>query len=101
MHFRTKKVECQIMEDKRQYGHATAKKWRVKSPERLDPKCAHFMRCGGCQGQHIPIEMQRKAKESALFKRLSKLQSETDFIPAYDLWRCLGISSSCAFEFMV
>ena len=34
------------------------------------------MRCGGCQGQHIPIEMQRKAKESALFKRLSKLQSE-------------------------
>ena len=70
------KVECQIMEDKRQYGHATAKKWRVKSPERLDPKCAHFMRCGGCQGQHIPIEMQRKAKESALFKRLSKLQSE-------------------------
>ena len=34
------------------------------------------MRCGGCQGQHIPIEMQRKAKQSALFKRLRKLQSE-------------------------
>lgn len=70
------KVECRILEDKRQYGHAIVKKWRVKSPERLAPKCAHFMRCGGCQGQHIPIEMQRKAKESALFKRLSKLQSE-------------------------
>ena len=69
------KVECRILEDKRQYGHAIVKKWRVKSPERLAPKCAHFMRCGGCQGQHIPIEMQRKAKESALFKRLSKLQS--------------------------
>ena len=30
----------------------------------------------GCQGQHIPVEMQRKAKEKALFSRLSKLQEE-------------------------
>ena len=70
------RVECHVLEEKRQYGRAVAKKYLIKSPERLAPKCAHFMRCGGCQGQHIPIEMQRKAKESALFKRLSKLQSE-------------------------
>ena len=36
----------------------------------------NYGRCGGCQGQHIPVEMQRKAKEKALFSRLSKLQEE-------------------------
>ena len=30
MRFRTKKVECRILEDKRQYGHATAKKMASK-----------------------------------------------------------------------
>ena len=49
------RVECHVLEEKRQYGRAVAKKYLIKSPERLAPKCAHFMRCGGCQGQHIPM----------------------------------------------
>ena len=59
------------------------------------------MRCGGCQGQHIPIEMQRKAKQSALFKRLGKLQSEPISFQPMICGDALGVSSSCAFEFMV
>lgn len=70
------KVVCTVLEDKRQYGRAMAKKWLVTSPERVMPNCAYYGRCGGCQGQHIPVEMQREAKQTALFKRLSKLQPE-------------------------
>ena len=61
---------------KRQYGLATAQKWLQESNQRVEPQCRYYGRCGGCQGQHIPVEMQRKAKEKALFSRLSKLQAE-------------------------
>lgn len=76
------KVVCTVQEDKRQYGRAVAKKWLVTSPDRVAPTCAYYGRCGGCQGQHIPVAMQREAKQTALFKRLSKLQLEPiDFQP--------------------
>ncbi|OOF38809.1 23S rRNA methyltransferase [Rodentibacter mrazii] len=76
------KVEALVTEEKRQYGRAVAKKWLEKSPNRVLPPCQYYERCGGCQAQHIPIEMQREAKQSALFKRLAKLQQESiDFQP--------------------
>ncbi|OOF47092.1 23S rRNA (uracil(1939)-C(5))-methyltransferase RlmD [Rodentibacter trehalosifermentans] len=76
------KVECRVLEEKRQYGRAVAGKWLEKSPNRVLPQCAYYERCGGCQAQHIPIEMQREAKQAALFKRLAKLQQEPiDFQP--------------------
>ncbi len=70
------KVEAVVTDEKRQYGLATAQKWLQKSNQRVEPQCRYYGRCGGCQGQHIPVEMQRKAKEKALFSRLSKLQAE-------------------------
>ena len=69
-------VECRVLEEKRQYGRATAQQWRIKSPQRVAPQCPYYEHCGGCQGQHIPVEMQREAKQRALFSRLSKLQPE-------------------------
>ena len=72
----TEKVEAVVTDEKRQYGLATAQKWLQESNQRVEPQCRYYGRCGGCQGQHIPVEMQRKAKENALFSRLSKLQAE-------------------------
>ena len=65
-----------MTDEKRQYGLASAQKWLQKSNQRVEPQCGYYGRCGGCQGQHIPVEMQRKAKEKALFSRLSKLQAD-------------------------
>lgn len=70
------KVECTVLEEKRQYGRAVVKRWLEKSPLRVLPKCIYYKRCGGCQAQHIPIEMQREVKQTALFKRLARLQQE-------------------------
>jgi len=72
----TEKVEAIVTDEKRQYGLATAQKWLQESNQRVEPQCSYYGRCGGCQGQHIPVETQRKAKEKALFSRLSKLQAE-------------------------
>ncbi|PVX39683.1 23S rRNA m(5)U-1939 methyltransferase [Pasteurella langaaensis DSM 22999] len=77
----SEQVQLQILEEKRQYGLAVAKKILTPSPQRQLPKCEHYGRCGGCQSQHIPIEMQREAKQNALFQRLQKLQNDIEFMP--------------------
>ena len=70
------KVIARVTEEKRQYGLAVAQKWLQKNTQRLTPACGYYKYCGGCQGQHIPLEMQCQAKQNALFSRLSKLQRE-------------------------
>ncbi|QLB12167.1 23S rRNA m(5)U-1939 methyltransferase [Bisgaardia hudsonensis] len=75
------KVEFSIIEEKRQYGRGKVKKWLKLSEQRQSPKCSYYQSCGGCQSQHIPLSLQREAKQKALFQRLSKLQSNIEFMP--------------------
>ncbi|VEI46445.1 23S rRNA 5-methyluridine methyltransferase [Actinobacillus equuli] len=58
------------MEEKRQYGRAKAVKILKQSVERQQPSCALYGKCGGCQMQHIPLDLQRETKQQALFQRL-------------------------------
>ncbi|WP_150539962.1 23S rRNA (uracil(1939)-C(5))-methyltransferase RlmD [Actinobacillus vicugnae] len=75
-------VEIRVLEEKRQYGRAKAAKILKKSSERQLPSCALYGKCGGCQMQHIPLTLQREAKQQALFQRLQKLQAKLiDFQP--------------------
>lgn len=75
-------VAIQTIEEKRQYGRAKAVKILKRSANRQMPSCAIYGKCGGCQMQHIPVALQRQAKEEALFRRLQKLQSDPiDFQP--------------------
>ncbi len=70
------KVQFRILEEKRQYGHGVTRKILQASPFRQTPPCAYYAECGGCQSQHIAIELQREAKQNALFRQLTKLQTE-------------------------
>lgn len=70
------KVEAKIIEDKRQYGRATAVRFLQKSADRQTPFCPIYTQCGGCQMQHIPLALQRETKQQTLFNRLQKLQAE-------------------------
>lgn len=63
-------------EEKRQYGLGVAKKILRESPNRQQPNCPYYGQCGGCQGQHIPLTLQRETKQKALFRRLTQLQSQ-------------------------
>lgn len=72
----TELLEVQVLEEKRQYGKAVARKILRHSTVRQTPKCPDYQQCGGCQSQHIPVQMQRDAKQKSLFQRLQKLQSQ-------------------------
>ncbi|AHG82504.1 23S rRNA (uracil-5-)-methyltransferase RumA [Bibersteinia trehalosi USDA-ARS-USMARC-188] len=76
------RVRAKVLEEKRQYGHAQAVEILQKSAKRQSPFCPVYSQCGGCQMQHIPLEMQRQTKQNSLFQRLQKLQAEAiDFQP--------------------
>lgn len=75
-------VEIKTLEEKRQYGRAKAVKIVKKSAKRQTPFCQYYNQCGGCQMQHISLDLQREAKQNALFHRLQKLQENPiDFQP--------------------
>lgn len=69
-------VEAKILEEKARYGRAQALKIVQKSANRQTPFCPVYHECGGCQMQHIPLDLQRETKQKALFQRLQKLQAK-------------------------
>lgn len=76
------KVKAVILDEKRQYGLARAVKILQKSSDRVEPQCQFYQQCGGCQTLHIAINLQRQAKQKALFSRLAKLQVKPiEFMP--------------------
>ncbi|MCK3654729.1 23S rRNA methyltransferase [Pasteurellaceae bacterium Macca] len=78
----TEVVEAKVIEEKRQYGRATGVKILQPSAQRTSPFCPIYSQCGGCQGQHIALSLQREAKQNALFRRLQGLQkTPIDFQP--------------------
>ena len=75
------KVEVRVLEEKKQYGHGVTKKILQRCEQRIEPKCGYYAECGGCQMQHIPLQLQRQIKQQALQRHLNRLQSEIDFQP--------------------
>ncbi|XWY21007.1 23S rRNA (uracil(1939)-C(5))-methyltransferase RlmD [Bisgaard Taxon 45] len=75
------KVEVRVVTEKRHYGHAISTHILSAHPARQVAKCAYYAQCGGCQSQHIPIDMQRHAKQQALFQRLQQLQPQATLMP--------------------
>lgn len=74
-------VEFTVLENKRQYGVGRTRKiWQTHSQRQL-PRCTYYGQCGGCQSQHIPINMQREAKQQALFRQLSQWHKQIEFMP--------------------
>ncbi len=43
------------------------------SPERIEPRCEAFGRCGGCAMQHVSIEQQRDIKSRVLHDNLQRI----------------------------
>ncbi|QGM81656.1 23S rRNA (uracil(1939)-C(5))-methyltransferase RlmD [Otariodibacter oris] len=78
----SEQVDANVIEEKRQYGMAQAVRFSHKSANRVEPDCSLYAQCGGCQMQHISLDLQRATKQKALFQRLQKLQSAPiDFQP--------------------
>src|SRR5688572_18839548 len=63
-------VECVIMQHHSRYNEGKVIAVLKPSPQRVTPECQHFMVCGGCSMQHLPMEEQLRLKEQMLFEQL-------------------------------
>ena len=84
-------VSAQIVREKKQFAEAELVDLRETSPNRVEPKCPYFGRCGGCAYQHIDYEHQLAIKSQQVLdvlKRIGKLQnlSINAVVPSPDVY---------------
>ncbi|MGS0679688.1 23S rRNA (uracil(1939)-C(5))-methyltransferase RlmD [Shewanella sp. 125m-7] len=65
-------VSVQLTEQKKKFSRAKLLKVDKVSAQRVEPKCPHFGKCGGCDLQHLEIEAQRQHKASTLVDLVNK-----------------------------
>jgi tRNA/tmRNA/rRNA uracil-C5-methylase (TrmA/RlmC/RlmD family) len=55
-------VSAEIVREKKQFAEAELIEVKESSPDRVEPQCPYFGRCGGCAYQHISYEHQLAIK---------------------------------------
>src|SRR5213592_2622324 len=55
-------VAAEIVREKKQFAEADLVEVKQRSPDRLEPQCPYFGRCGGCAYQHVSYEHQLAIK---------------------------------------
>ncbi|MBU6410298.1 MAG: class I SAM-dependent RNA methyltransferase [Verrucomicrobia bacterium] len=72
-------VEAEVTEVKSNFARAKLLKIIHPSPDRVEPHCIYFGKCGGCQYQHADYaaQLKMKGKQVAdLFERIGKIRSD-------------------------
>jgi 23S rRNA (uracil1939-C5)-methyltransferase len=59
--------------EKRSYAHARLVAINEPSPDRVEPRCAHFGQCGGCHLQHVAYERQLQLKQEVVVDQLQRI----------------------------
>jgi len=74
------RVRVRITEEKKRYAQGELLEIIERSPLRVEPKCAVFGpgagRCGGCQWQHLPYDLQWKTKVQGALHALARVGFE-------------------------
>jgi len=71
-------VRVRLTQDKQNFARGELVEVVTASPERIDPKCKHFSKCGGCHYQNLSYENQLQAKTEILrdqFQRIGKIEN--------------------------
>lgn len=77
------KVLARIFRNDKSHSQADLVKVLDPSPDRLDPKCELFGKCGGCQYQHLSYEKQLQWKTRQVEELLKHMAGvETECAPA-------------------
>ena len=67
------KVKARVWRNEDNCSHADLIEILEPSPDRIEPKCHHFARCGGCQYQHLPYEKQLEWKQRQVAELLDHM----------------------------
>jgi 23S rRNA (uracil1939-C5)-methyltransferase len=66
-------VRVELTEDKKNFARGKLLELLKASPERIDAKCKHFGKCGGCHYQNLPYDKQLLAKTEILRDQLQRI----------------------------
>jgi 23S rRNA (uracil1939-C5)-methyltransferase len=66
-------VSVDPLERRKKFIRGRVAQITTASPERIAARCPHFGTCGGCNYQHMPYELQIRAKTDILRETLSRL----------------------------
>lgn len=66
-------VDARVIEDRTRFRRAVAEQVLEPSPQRVEPRCPYFGECGGCQWQHITIDVQRSWKRRFVADALERI----------------------------
>ncbi len=66
-------ARVRIRRSKRSYDEAELIELLTTSPQRVEPRCAHFDVCGGCTLQHLDAAGQIQAKQKTLVDNLQRI----------------------------
>jgi 23S rRNA (uracil1939-C5)-methyltransferase len=77
-------VEASPVETRSGFVRATLDQVLTASPDRIEPGCVYFGRCGGCHYQHINYDAQLRCKADILRETLRRT-AKLDLIPEIQL----------------
>ncbi len=67
------RLRVRVVEARGRFGRAVIDEVLVASPDRVDPPCPYFGRCGGCRLQHLAYSAQLAFKEKQVRDCLERL----------------------------
>jgi 23S rRNA (uracil1939-C5)-methyltransferase len=66
-------AKIRVLHTKKDYGYGRVEEIITKSPDRVDPPCEIYGRCGGCQLQHLSYEGQLTYKRKQVIDALTRI----------------------------
>ena len=72
------RVAARIIREKKQFAEAELEQVLESSPQRTEPACPYFGRCGGCSYQHLTYEHQLEVKQRQVEQILRRIGGLTE-----------------------
>lgn len=72
-------IEVLILKVTKTVAYGKIKSFITKNPNRIEPLCPNFFKCGGCDMQHISYDNQIDIKTKAVQTTLKKAIKDTEF----------------------
>ena len=73
------RVRVRVTETRARYGRGEIDEMLTRAPDRVDPPCPYFGRCGGCRLQHLAYPAQLAFKAKQVRDCLERLGNVADF----------------------
>jgi 23S rRNA (uracil1939-C5)-methyltransferase len=67
------KISARVLRQKKSFGEAELVSVEEPSPDRVEPPCPYFGRCGGCSYQHMTYERQLAVKAAQVEQTLRRV----------------------------